>query len=43
MLATIISLLMALGLFGSPVGWNNLSSQEQIEMTEIVIDDVYPG
>ncbi len=35
----IISLLMALGLVSSPEEFNNLSAQEQSDLTEIVIVD----
>jgi hypothetical protein len=36
----IIILLITLGLLGSPEEWNNLSPEEQEEMTEIIETDI---
>ena len=40
MIAIIISLLIQLGYIQSEAHWNQLSTQEQETLTEIVIDDV---
>ena len=40
MLSTIIALLIALGTINSQADFDNLSQQEQEQMTEIVIHDI---
>jgi len=42
MTALIIALLINLGLLTSNASWDNLTIQEQQDLTEIVIDDVTP-
>lgn len=39
-MATIIAILMALGLLNSTTDWDTLSSQEQQEMINIVNQDI---
>ncbi len=40
MISLIIALLISLGTLGSAADWDNLTQQEQQDLTETIIDDI---